>query len=757
MANNFHLKQFLILFFLFSYFSLLSQERFYGVLVYDTTTVPFTRLSLNDYYQTKSLVDGSFSFENVPAGDYMLSILSSEYGKITIPVVVPSNKQIIDISSYTQDLEEVVVTGGMKEVSRKESIVNVEVYSGEFFKKNPTPSVYDALQMVNGVRPQLNCNICNTGDIHINGLEGPNTMILIDGMPIVSSLSSVYGLSGIPSALIERMEIIKGPASALYGSEAVGGVINIITKSPQRCPKIVAELRSNTWLETSFDLGYKLKLSNKVSVLNGLNYFNYSSPRDNNNDGFTDITLQHRISLFQKWNFSRKKGRLFTIAGRYLYEDRWGGEMDWNSSFRGTDSIYGESIYTSRWELISSYQLPLKEDIYLNFSLNGHDQNSYYGEMPFMGNQYVGFGQVYWDKRTIHHDLLIGSSVRYVYYDDNTTATSQDGMNDPNQTILPGVFFQDEILLTSKHKIMVGARYDHHNIHGHIFTPRLGYKWTPNENTSIRLNSGTGFRVVNVFTEDHAALTGARDVVIHSDIQPEKSYNVNLTLTKDIRIKNTVLNFDASAFYTYFNNKIIPDYELNTNEINYYNLNGYAISQGFNFNSNISFSNLIKLRIGATYTDVFSVQNKVREDQILTEKFSGSWVVSWKIKKWKTTIDYTGKVYSPMQLPLLNELDPRPKYSPWWSIQNIQSTFYGIKNLDIYMGLKNLLNWTPAKNGLALIARSHDPFDKQVQFDQNGTPLPTTENPYALTFDPSYVYAPNQGIRLFVGIRYTLP
>jgi len=123
------------------------------------------------------------------------------------------------------DLNEVVISGTLKEVTKLESPVPVEVYTSKFFKANPTPSIFEALQNINGVRPQLNCNICNTGDIHINGLEGPYTMILIDGMPIVSGLSTVYGLSGIPQALIDRVEIVKGPASTLYGSEAVGGLI----------------------------------------------------------------------------------------------------------------------------------------------------------------------------------------------------------------------------------------------------------------------------------------------------------------------------------------------------------------------------------------------------------------------------------------------------------------------------------------------------------------------------------------------------
>ena len=110
-------------------------------------------------------------------------------------------------------------------VSKLESPVAVEVYTKQFFKKNPSPSIFESIQNINGIRPQINCNVCNTGDIRINGLEGPYTFILIDGMPIVSGLSTVYGLTGIPQSLIQKVEIVKGPASTLYGSEAVGGII----------------------------------------------------------------------------------------------------------------------------------------------------------------------------------------------------------------------------------------------------------------------------------------------------------------------------------------------------------------------------------------------------------------------------------------------------------------------------------------------------------------------------------------------------
>ncbi|NJS16528.1 MAG: hypothetical protein HC787_05615 [Nostocaceae cyanobacterium CSU_2_110] len=107
-----------------------------------------------------------------------------------------------------------------------------------------------------------------------------------------------------------------------------------------------------------------------------------------------------------------------------------------------------------------------------------------------------------------------------------------------------------------------------------------------------------------------------------------------------------------------------------------------------------------------------------------------------------------------MRLPLLNDLDPRSQYSPWWSLQNIQLTYDGVKNLQIYGGVKNFLNWTPNKGNPFIIARTNDPFDKDVQFNGNGQVIANASNPYGLTFDPTYVYAPNQGARLFLGLRY---
>lgn len=658
----------------------------------------------------------------------------------------------------TRNMDEVVISGTMKAVKRMESPIPVEVFTPTFFKKNPTPNIFEALQNINGIRPQMNCSVCNTGDIHINGLEGPYTMILIDGMPIVSSLGTVYGLSGIPNSIIERVEVMKGPASSLYGSEAVGGLINIITKKPSSAPRFSADVMSTTWGEYNTDIGFKAKVNEKISLLTGINYFNFQQKIDQNHDNFTDITQQNRISLFQKWNIDRNEGRIFSLAARYLYEDRWGGDLRWNKGYRGGDEIYGESIYTNRAELIGAYQLPVKEKMLLSFSYIDHHQDSRYGTTSYIARQQIGFGQLTWDKEYGIHDLLAGAAVRYTAYDDNTPATADAlGNNTPEHAFLPGIFIQDEMKLAEKHRLLLGMRYDRHNRHGNIFTPRLAYKYAPDADHIFRLNVGTGFRVVNLFTEDHAALTGAREVIIKEYLKPETSYNVNLNFIKKIYMDSgNYIGLDATAFYTYFTNRIVPDYETNTTQIIYENLNGHAESKGISLNADMNFINGWKLSIGATWMGNTITENGKTEQQMLTENFMGTWSVSYLVKDWHLSIDYTGNIISPMRLPIQGDLDPRKKYSPWYSLQNIQFTYSGMKRWEIYGGVKNLLNWTPNRGNPFIIARSHDPFDREVVFDGNGNPVATPENPYALTFDPSYIYAPNQGIRGFLGIRYTL-
>ena len=637
--------------------------------------MPFVNIFLKGQTTgSNSDTEGVFKIQDLPSGNHILVASAVGFQKYEQPISLkPADKTLIvhiKMQSADERLEEVVVTGTMKEVRRSESPAPIEVYQAKFFLKNPTPNLFESLTSVNGVRPQLQCSVCNTGDIHINGMEGAYTMVMIDGSPIVSGLSTVYGLLGIPSSMIDRLEVVKGPASTLYGSEAVGGLINVITKTPQKAPVLSLDISGTSYAEFNNDFSAKAKFGKATTLFSG-NYFHFNKRWDVNNDNFTDITLAKRASIFNKWSWERGNNLRSDIAMRYVWEDRFGGELSWNPTFRGSDSIYGESIRTNRIEVIGTQDFAFKQPLRLQYSYNIHDQNSAYGSTLFNAQQRIAFAQLTTNHTKGQHDWLFGAALRYTFYDDNTAATSDlttPSVSTPSQIWLPGIFVQDELTFNPKNKILVGIRYDFNSEHGSILTPRFNYKWTPNDNNTFRFSYGNGFRVANVFSEDHAALTGARQVEVKETLRPERSHNVNVNYVTKFFPKFGFIGIDASAFLTYFNNKILADYDTDPNKIIYDNLKGYGISQGLTLNMDFNFTNGLKLIFGSTLMDVFTKEKEgLKTWQVQTPRFTANWSASYTLPKSQITFDLTGTTTSPMRLPILPN-DFRAEFSPWFSI-----------------------------------------------------------------------------------------
>ncbi|MGB0657395.1 MAG: TonB-dependent receptor plug domain-containing protein, partial [Flavobacteriaceae bacterium] len=523
-----------------------------------------------------------------------------------------------------------------------------------------------------------------------------------------------------------------------YGSEAIGGIINLITKIPEKAPKWSFETFGSSWGEVNSDLGVQYRIGKNRGLL-GLNYFNYTNPLDKNKDNFTDLTLQHRISLFNKITSSKN-----SLGLRLFYEDRWGGEIDWTPANRGGNERYGESIYTKRMELFGKYDF--HSDWFLQYSFNTHHQNSFYGQTGFIAEQSIVFLQSVWNKKWKNHDLLYGISYRFTGYDDNTFATPTQ-----SDTHLSGLFFQEEWTLAERKKLLLGFRYDNNSIYGNILTPRINYKWnTPDQTSTLRFSWGTGYRIVNVFTEDHAALTGAREVVFEETLLPETSWNSNINWVQKVYAKQGyLLELDGSLFYTQFSNRILPDYETNPNQIRYGNLDQKATTIGTTLNINGTFNSGLSGQIGATWIDTRLVQNGINQQPFLTERFTGNYKLSYRFINSPLKIDWTGLVVGPMRLPRLGPLDPRPAMSPWIHDSSLQLN-WNLVSFEIFGGIKNLLNFKPDRNS---IARAFDPFDRDVVFDTNDMVVPSPGNPNALSFDPSYVYYSNQGRHFYVGIR----
>ncbi|MFN4234684.1 MAG: TonB-dependent receptor [Bacteroidia bacterium] len=705
-----------------------------GKITSHSNAVPYANIGIKGTTTgTASNENGYYILKNLPEGEIEIIVSAIGFEKGRKKIKTENGKVIrldFELKPMAAELNPVVISGTMKENFVSASPVKVEVISSQFLQKNPTNNVMEALQTINGVQEQISCGVCGTSDIHINGMEGPYTLVLIDGMPVMSSLASVYGLNGIATSIIDRIEIIKGPSSTLYGTEAVGGLINIITKSPENMPRLFINSFATSHQEFNNDIAYTFKAKRAEGTLSINHYFNQKFI-DENNDNFSDVTLNNRLSLFNKWNIKRKSNKTFMLSAKYYFEDRFGGTREWEKKYRGSDSIYGESIYTNRIEFISSYTLPVKEDIRWDVSYNHHQQNSYYGNTLYDAEQQIFFSNLVWNKKVgARHDVLSGLSFRHQFYDDNSPATAK-----AEHIYIPGVFIQNEFALTEKWMLLSGARLDYHNYHGAIFSPRINLKYKPGIYTTMRLNSGTGFRTVNLFTEEHAALTGARTVVIKNQLKPEESYNINFNINHIFNIGMSSCTFDGDIFYSYFKNKVIPDYDSNPQLIIYDNLKGNAISRGFALNFNQHFKFPFSYTIGATFMEVY--QNEpdsndalIKTPQLFAPIFSAVYSFSYKINSANINIDVTGRITGPIHLPEFPAPFDRPTVSEWFNQTNIQLTKIISKKIELYVGVKNLFDYTQE------------------------SPLIDPQNPFGPNFDTSYAYGPLQGRRFLVGCRF---
>ena len=701
------------------------------------------------------ITDLNLNFKTVAdsAGNFIIHLNRSE---ISLKAsAVGFQNQIIKITSKSFNipivfklkenndfLNEMVVSGALQLIKRKESPIPIEVYKSAYLNSVPSSSLVEATNQIAGLRPQINCSVCNTGDIHINGMEGAYSMVVIDGMPIIGGLSTVYGLQGIPTSLINQVEIIKGPASTLYGSEAMAGLINVVTKNTDCIPKLMLDFNISSWGEFQNSLTIKFLNKKKWKAFTTLDILRYNNPVDNNEDNFTDLTLKNRYSLFNKFEFFSNSGsNPLNISLRYIHENRWGGEMNWQVKDRGNNTVYGESILTNRIEGTSFFTFLKIPGLKWQSSFSWHNQKSWYGISKYDAQQIIGFSQIiYYKKWAKKHQFLGGTAIRYNNYDDNTPATLIK-----DKWLLPGIFIQNNFRLYNNQKLLLGWRSDFHTKHGFIHSPRVNYQWNINSSSTVRLGFGNGFRVVNVFTEDHAALTGSREVIFLEELSPEISKNINLSLSKYWDSETINIKLETSIFQSKFSNKIIPDFLTNDNQIIYKNLNGYAIAQGLSTDLLFKFKKLpLKISVNSTFLDVANFEELyngtiLKNRQLLAEKYSVKWMVMYDFKDLGISLNYASTNYGPIRLPIL-ENDFRSEYSSPYTIHNIKLTKNLVRGWSTFIGVRNFTNFTPPDYS---ILRAFDPFDQEVNDPIN--------NPNGYTFDASYVYASFQGINFVFG------
>jgi outer membrane receptor for ferrienterochelin and colicins len=324
------------------------------------------------------------------------------------------------------------------------------------------------------------------------------------------------------------------------------------------------------------------------------------------------------------------------------------------------------------------------------------------------------------------HQFLYGVDAKLNYYKDNSLVHVSS-----NETFLPGVFIEDEITFSPKLITGIGLRTEYNTAHGFITSPRLHIRYNLAPFNTMRFGFGQGFRVVNIFTEDHAALSSSRIIILKEDLKPERSYNFTLSYTRALSIGSVASTLDLDLFYSHFTNKIIPDYNSIPASIVYANGAGNGIGRGVSLGISSSFNIPLSCYVGASVQDVFSIADGPKTPELFSPLYTGVSRISYKVKVLKTSFEYSLNVTGPMELPRYPAPFSRSEMSSPFFIHNLQATT-DFKQVGFFVAVKNISGYI------------------------QDSPLIDPANPFGNNFDTSYAYGPLIGRRFVVGFKYKI-
>ncbi len=509
---------------------------------------------------------GHYYLKNLPVGHHTIVVTLLGFETIEQPIEAVAGKNIemnFTLEEQAMSLDEVVVSATRNETNRRRTATVVNVASQKLFESTASSNLSESMNFQSGLRVENNCGNCGTMQLRINGLEGHYSQILLDSRPIFSSLAAVYGLDQLPVAMIERVEVVRGGGSALFGSNAIGGVVNIITRDPLRNSLTLANTTHilsggttdiNTALNGSF-----VSDDNKVGVY----LFAQVKGRDaydRNGDGFSDIpSLNSETAGFRAYYKTSAYTRI-TAEYHHTHEFRRGGDnlseaphmamiceqLDHKIDGGGLrfdyfspDSRHRMSVYTSAQGIDRSS--------YFGTDMNPEAYGATKDLTVVAGAQYTyGFDRLWF----MPADLTVGAEYNYNTLDDSYHATQR---RLEQKTSTAGFFFQNE-WHSEKVNILIGGRLDKHNmVRKPIFSPRVNLRYSPIEDIGLRISYASGYRAPQAYNEDlHIdALNHSVSIIrLADDLHPEYSHSVSASADIYHSFGRLQTNLLVEGFYT---------------------------------------------------------------------------------------------------------------------------------------------------------------------------------------------------------------
>ncbi|WP_420571458.1 TonB-dependent receptor [Kordia sp.] len=700
---------------------------------------------------------GAYSLK-IASGNYTLMVQSIGFKTIEKEIIVGDKTLTLNFSLQEDPLglDQVVVSATKTELNRREAPVLVTVTNAESLKNVQAATLFEGLNFQPGLRTEVNCQNCGFSQIRINGLDGAYSQILVNSRPVFGSLNGIYGLEQIPTNMIKQIEVTRGGGSAIFGSNAIAGTINVITKDP---------------IENQFQVASKIGLIDGESVdavntfnstfvsedLNkGITFFGMHRDRegyDNNGDGFTEMTKLRNINFgfksFYKFDFRRKLTLEFNNSHEYR---------------RGGDFIDKSPIFANIAEEITSNVIGggitfdyFTEDYLQKFSAYGNVQNTrsdnYYGTnqdpngfgvtKDFVTVAGVQHTAQFEDFISGSMDLTSGVEHRFNRITERRENPLVNQITQNTNTL--GIYTQLDWKILDNLKLLTGVRGElfESNINDEslfILNPRVSVLYNITETISFRSGYSQGFRAPQFFSEDvHSEIiTGeVRRVRLAADLKEELSHSFIGSLEYSHQHEDHQLVLTFEGFYTTINDPFVYEArgEVDGLEIKE-KINGdNAIVNGFNLEARFSPNPKFLFQLGGTFQNSYFENSYEPEEGIVTNKITrtpnvyGNAMINYTPnERWDFNLNgvYTGRMFVPHVAGFIPEtvLEETPSLLEVGFNASRTFTLSEKYQFEINSGVKNIFN------------AYQDDFDQTIDRD------------------PNYIYGPSQPRTIFIGLKF---
>lgn len=516
---------------------------------------------------TSSDGSGHYFLKNLPEGKHRLVASAVGYKKQSHEIILKKGKSLeinFELEEDAVMLDNIVVSANRNETTRREAGNIVNVIGQKLFASTNSVCLAQSLNFQPGLRVETNCQNCGFQQVRINGLDGPYSQILIDSRPIFSALAGVYGLEQIPTNMIERVEIVRGGGSALFGSNAIAGTINIITREALNNTVSISHtsnLISGSKTDLNTQINAALVSDDHVTGISLYGSSRQRSPWDANEDGYSEIGMIRSLNMGFRGYYKVDIQNKITLEYHHLNEFRRGGnKFDLPAHQADITEMTEHNINSGgiKYDYLSN---DLKHRVSAYFSAQKTDRTSYYGT-----NQNPNaYGNT--------HDFTLVGGLQYIYtygkehllpaqltagteYNLNLLEDLQPSYNRTiNQKVATSSIFAQNEWKNKIVSILAGIRLDKNNlIEMPIFSPRLNLRYNPIEWINLRGTFASGFRAPQAFDEDlHITAVGG-DVNItflDPDLKPERSESISLSADFYPKIGDIQANFLIEGFYTH--------------------------------------------------------------------------------------------------------------------------------------------------------------------------------------------------------------